>query len=259
MSGVRPTKRCLDDLELGFPSITTPLTSVDHPLVSKAQTVPRQVTSGGTERVLALSDRFWCKVKVGNYRGIAGELQHDPASGLPEHQWWLVAAGHRQADSPKHDFYDQITQECQRAARGMPNNVSSDALLPATIDAKRYIAEQAALLVDSIRQIVRDCLRRSTHTGEASVAETDGHRIVGLVKSTDGESYVAVAAEGFIRPDLIAIILDAVPGLSADDWIPEPGEVLGIQPISGQIIYSAMLPASAQAELLEEGEPEPRD
>ena len=254
MDGVRPTKRCLNDLGLNFPPLNTPLETVDHPLISKAQATPSLYASGGAERVLALTDHYWCKVKIHDHRGVAGEVDHIGTADLPSHLWWLVTAGRRQGDSPKHDFYDQITQECQRAARGLPQTVSSEVLLPNEKDKKRYVAEQAALAVESIKAVVRECLCRSAHAGDAVVAETDGHRIVGLVKPMDGESYVAVAAEGFIDPNMLAIILNAVPEVNADDWLPEPGDVLGIQPLNGQIVYSALLPASALAALLEESD-----
>ena len=37
-----------------------------------------------------------------------------------------------------------------------------------------------------------------------------------------------------------------------DDWLAEPGGAMGIEPRTGQIIYSAMIPADTQAAILDE-------
>jgi len=68
MSSVRPTRRCLDDLELRFPPLDVPLHETEHDLIAKAQRLPDEFASGGAERVLAIDDRVWFKVKVGAYR-----------------------------------------------------------------------------------------------------------------------------------------------------------------------------------------------
>ncbi|MGO2748344.1 hypothetical protein [Microbacterium sp.] len=78
MSHVRPTKRCLDDLRLKFAPLDVPLHETEHDLVAKAQRLPNESASGGAERVLAIDDRVWFKVKVGDYRGAGGRVVDIP-------------------------------------------------------------------------------------------------------------------------------------------------------------------------------------
>lgn len=75
--GVRPTKRCLDDLDLVLPDLGQPLEEIDHPVVACAQTVPELRNAGGTQRILTLSDRVWFKVKTGNQRAAVIQLHGD--------------------------------------------------------------------------------------------------------------------------------------------------------------------------------------
>lgn len=42
--------------------------------------------------------------------------------------------------------------------------------------------------------------------------------------------------------------------MGPEDWSVEPGEVLGITPDVGQIVYSAILPPESLAQILEESE-----
>lgn len=72
------------------------------------------------------------------------------------------------------------------------------------------------------------------------------------MKSQDGETYLAIATEGFLDPREVAVVLSAVPGMTADDWQIEPGEVLGITPGVGQLVYSAMLPPETLAAMLDD-------
>ena len=251
---VRPTKRALEDLELGFPALIQPLHRIDHPLVEHAQRVPQEREAGGAERIRELDDRIWFKVKTSNYRGAAGEVNTaaDPSyADLASSGWWLVAAGHRQADTSGKDFYARIADECARAGRGT-GHVSTDHLLPAQLDYERWIAEEAALAVVAIKRVVREAIARSAQTGGMRVAETRHHRIGALVVSREGETYLAVMAEGFVDPRMLAIVLDAVPGVDPGDWLPEPAAVLEIDPGPGQLVFSTMLPGLALASILEE-------
>jgi len=83
MTPVRPTKRCLDDLELRFPPLDVPLHETEHELIAKAQRLPDEFASGGAERVLAIDDRVWFKVKVGEHRGAGGHVVEVPDSIPP--------------------------------------------------------------------------------------------------------------------------------------------------------------------------------
>jgi len=77
-------------------------------------------------------------------------------------------------------------------------------------------------------------------------------RVGALIHQRDGESYLAVTAEGFWDHRLIAVILDAVPGVSADEWQIEPSTVDGISPADGQVVYSTMIPVEALSAVLDE-------
>ncbi|MFT4157333.1 MAG: hypothetical protein QM630_05305 [Microbacterium sp.] len=216
MSSVRPTKRTLDDLELKFPPLEVPLYETEHDLIAKAQRLPDEVASGGAERVLSVDDRVWFKVKVGEYRGAGGWVTDVP-EGLPP-QWWLVAGGLRRADSKDQDFYSALEAECRRAAKGTSASVNSDHLLPQDIDFRRWRTEQAALGVVALQRVVRELICRSAHSGGPVEATARGQGLIAWVKSQDGETYLAIATEGFLDPREVAVVLSAVPGMTADDW-----------------------------------------
>ncbi|MGQ7312858.1 hypothetical protein ACUOFU_14210 [Microbacterium arabinogalactanolyticum] len=248
MSSVRPTKRSLDDLGVRFPPLDTPLHEIGHELISKAQRLPDEHAAGGAERILAISDRVWFKVKVGEHRGAGGRIEAGDCD-VP-HQWWLVAGGLRRADSKEQDFYGGLETECRRAASGTSAAVNSDHLLPQEIDSLRFTAEQAALGVIALQKAVREGIADSAHSGAPVEATAGRQRLIIWVKSGDADTYLAISAEGFLDPKEIAIILDAVPGMTADDWAIEPGEVLGITPDVGQLVYSAMIPPGVLAAVL---------
>lgn len=250
MTSVRPTKRCLDNLELSFPPLDVPLHDTEHDLIAKAQRLPDEFASGGAERVLAIDDRVWFKVKVGEYRGAGGHVVDVPDDIPP--LWWLVAGGLRRADSKNQDFYGALDAECRRAAKGTSATVSSDHLLPQDIDLRRWRAEQAALGVVALQRVVRELICRSAHSGGPVEATAQGQGLIAWVKSHDGETYLAIATEGFLDPREIAVVLSAVPGMAVDNWQIEPGEVLGITPGVGRLVYSAMLPPESLAAMLDD-------
>lgn len=226
---------------------------MDYPLVEKAQRLPEDHASGGAERVLSLSDRLWFKVKIGEYRGAAGEVS-SRTEETPS-LWWLVAGGLRRADTKAQDFYKQLEAECVRSAKLQKNNtegISSTHLLPQDIDYRRYKAEQVALGVEALQKAVCEAICMSAHSGKPAAATTSGQRLIAWVKSSDGDTYLAIAAEGYLDPKEIAVLLNSVPGMSSDDWASEPGEVLGITPEYGQLVFSAMLPPESLAAILED-------
>ena len=253
MNGVRPTKRALTDLGLGFPHLEEPLEELDHELIVKAQKLPDVHAAGGAKRITAIVDRVWFKLKVDDYRGVAGQFSAlaDTAPAM----WWIGAAGHRKNDTPNQDFYSRLQNECEREAkkdRAHTAKTRSVHLGPQEIDRARYVAELAALTSVALRKIVREAICRSAHSGHQVSAATQNQRITAWVKSLDGETYLAIATDGFLDPKEIAIILDAVPGMNADEWMIEPGEVLGITPGRGELVFSAILPAESLAMLLED-------
>lgn len=255
---VRPTKRALVDLGHAFPSLDVQLHLVDDVLLQKSQSLPDEVAAGGAERVRSLNDRVWFKVKTNDVRGAAGkaetpaEFRSGPATDLPADAWWLVAAGHRQSDTKNRDFYARLHAECKRAAKGTSASVSSAHLEPVRDDYRRWQLENATLVVLVLQRKVREAIARAAQTGKIWRVGIGTFQIGALVKHVDGESYLAVAADGFWDAKMLAVLLDAVPGVQADDWQIEPSEVVGITPSSGQVIYSAIIPPDSLAEVLDE-------
>ncbi|WP_337974347.1 hypothetical protein [Cellulomonas sp. NTE-D12] len=247
---VRPTRRALSDLGLTFPRLDVPLATIDHPLVVKAQGLPEAVQAGGAERIVSITDRTWFKVKTQDYRGAAGDVPSGNDPAVPDHSWWLAAAGHRRADTPTQDFYSRLTTECERAGRGS-GGVISEGLLPQETDYKRWYAELATLAVTAMQGLIRKAIVKSAHDGKLWTVTVQHHVIGALVRTDDGETYLAVTAEGYYDARLVAVLLDSVPGVAADDWIAEPGPVLGINPNQGQIVFSTMLPPTSLASLLD--------
>ena len=208
---VRPTIRFLCDLGLSFPRLNEPLWRISHPLVAHMQQTPDEVRASGAEPIRSLSDRLWWKC----------------------------------------DFYRQLQAEALRHGRGT-GKPSTSHLLPQQVDADRLTAETAALAVEATRTMILGLVARSLIDGKAYAAFLSGHIITALVRAKDGgEAYLAIAAEGFIQPRMIALILSAVPGIGESDWQAEPGGVSDIEPKEGQIIWSTMIPPDIQARILE--------
>lgn len=251
---VRPTKRCLDDLGLRFPSVEQSLDTLDHPVVAKAQQVPAEVAAHGAERVLLARDRVWFKVKIGMGRAVVTELDRvteERAEFVESGAWWWIgAAGRRKQDSST-DFYTDLAAECTRAGKGT-GAASSAHLLPADIDIRRLAGELVYRSVLGIRTVVRGLIARSIRNGEVWTATLSSHTISARVQAREGEAYLAIGAEGFFDPRILAVILAAVPGVAPDDWIPEPKGVFGLEPRLGEIVYSTLIPPDAQRAILDE-------
>jgi len=248
--GVRPTKRCLADLDLPLPDLGHPLDEFDHPVVAAAQTVPAQRDAGGAQRILSLNDRVWFKVKTGGQRAVVIELRGDELpDGLPPRvgAWWIGAAGRRQADSPQRDFYESIQRECTSG-----RTVSTTRLLPGDWDWKRLTAEQAVAWRREMKRMVVRLIATSLTTGHLAVAEFRQHRVKALVRAENGhEAYLAIMAEGIPDPEVFALLLDCVPGVSAADWQPEPSPIAEMTPSPGEIIWSTLFPSEVASAILE--------
>lgn len=186
-----------------------------------AQAVPEQRDAGGAERVVALADRVWFKVKTSDHRAAVTELR---GADLPDWvrlsrgAWWIGAAGRRQADSAQRDFYAALHRECTRG-----KTVSSDHLLPAEWDWKRLAAEQAVAWRREMKRMVIRLVAVSLKSGHLAVAEFQNHRIKALVRAENGyDAYLAMIAEGVPDPPMFALLLDCTPGVAPEDWQPEP-------------------------------------
>ncbi len=249
-SGVRPTRRTLADLGQSLPDLGVPLDEVEHVVVKVAQAVPEQREAGGAERILALKDRVWFKVKVGDQRAVVIELadheraeDYAPAVG----NWWIGAAGRRQADSPQRDFYDAITRECTTG-----KTVSTVGLLPTEWDWKRLTAEQAIAWRREMKRMVIRLIAMSLTSGKLAIAEFDQHRIKALVRADNGhEAYLAIITEGIPNAEVFALLLDCVPGVSPADWQPEPSPLAEMAPSQGEIIWSTLFPSEVANAILE--------
>lgn len=243
---VRPTHRSLNELGLPAPDLGVLLHELEHPLVMRAQQVPERTRSGGSERVRSIADRIFFKVKTSHWRGAVCEI--DPIVPHIAQTWWLVAAGNRAADSPQHDFYDHLKSETHRAG---PNSCDSSALLPSEWDKKRLTAEAATNAARLVRNLTRLAATESLKNGDIrgfAVAKCDIR--VRLSVHDDGRAYVAVGAVGGIDATLMVAVLSALPSLGPDDWMPEPSEILGLQPAQGEILWSAMMQPDAQTALM---------
>lgn len=248
--GVRPTKRCLGDLGAELPDLGVRLEELGHPVIVSAQIIPEQRDAGGAERVVALNDRVWFKVKTSDHRAAVTELRGEE---LPEWvrpsrgAWWIGAAGRRQADSPQRDFYATLQRECTRG-----KTVSSDHLIPANWDWKRLAAEQAVAWRREMKRMVIRLVAMSLKSGHLAVAEFRSHRIKALVRAANGhEAYLAIIAEGVPDPQMFALLLDCVPGVASEDWQPEPSPLAEMIPGSGEIIWSTLLPSEVANAILD--------
>ena len=248
--GVRPAKRCVGDLAAELPDLGVRLEELDDPVIVSAQIVPEQRDAGGVERVVALTDRVWFKVKTSDRRAVVTEVR---GTDLPDWvrpsrgAWWIGAAGRRQADSAQRDFYATLQRECTTG-----KTVSSDHLLPAEWDWNRLAAEQAVAWRREMKSMVIRLVAMSLKSGQLAVAEFRSHRIKALVRAENGhEAYLAIIAEGVPDPQMFALLLDCVPGVASEDWQPEPSPLAEMNPGSGEIIWSTLFPSEIASEILD--------
>lgn len=259
-SGVRPTQRCLiDDLRLAIPDLGVVFEHIDHDLVVKAQRVPSEVASGGSERILALDDRVWLKVKTEVWRGAVTAVDDEGTEATT--RWWLGAAGERQGDSAHRDFYEHIRSECARA-RAQANSatggrvrteVSSEHLLPTLWDRDRLEAELAYQALRETQRLICRMAAESMRTMRVICFDLNGHEVRVFVRAKHEDAYIAISAAGIVNPNVYVMLLGAIPGISVDDWMPEPGghSEFNLTPREGEILWSAVLPPSVAAKLLE--------
>lgn len=250
---VRPTHICLTELGLKVPTADIRLSQVDHDLVNESQRLPRIHEAGAVERIVALDDRVWFKVKTGRWRGAATRLTgRDPS--VPTNQpadhtwWWLGIGGIRREGDPK-DFYRSLAEAARREGSGT-GSVSSQRWLPSRWDWDRLEAEDAYGVVVGIRRIVSALIARSLRTGHAYQAQLPGYSLTAMARAHDGDTYLIIGADRIADRRILAIILTSVPDVDADSWQPEPGPVFGIHAEPGEVIWSTIIPPTAAAELL---------
>jgi hypothetical protein len=237
-----------DDLNTSVPPISEPLYGVANALIEEAQRLPERYAAGGAERIISLKDRVWFKVKTSRWRGAATRL---PEADRPDASlqvrlapWWIGAAGYRRDGDPT-DFYAALEADANRSG-------GSDKWLPSDWDWKRLELEQAYAWEAQIRRVVRGLIARSLRDGSIYLAEFRGYSITALARVNEGETYLKVGLTRIADPKIFAVILNAVPGVDPESWMPEPGGVADLEPEPGEIIWSTILPAAVAASLLDE-------
>jgi hypothetical protein len=222
--------------------------------VKRAQSLPDELKASALERVRSLTDRVWFKIRTGRWRGAAtrltdGELGEFQPSLDPPGRWWVGAGGWREAGAPD-DFYAGLEARAIREGKGT-GAPSSAWLMPTDWDWRRLSVESAVAWAVQLRSLVRQLIASSVTSGDC-VRATFRDYVIEVVVRADGAegAFLAVTAEGIYDHKIIAAILSAVPGVTADDWQPEPGGVSGIQPRPGQIIWSTLLEPQVTADVL---------
>ncbi|MEV6153017.1 hypothetical protein AB0L53_21970 [Nonomuraea sp. NPDC052129] len=254
MRRARSTLRALrEDLRLPVPPIDDPLDEIDHPVLVKASA---QFADDSTphERIRAITDQVLFKVKIQRWRAAAW-LEAD----LP----WIIAAGTRE-DGAADDFYTAL-ETTAKAARARYNAEHAQPisgptyvghLLPADEDRIRYQAESGIRALRQLRQTINHLTCASLHDGHEHAADL-GTSVIGIqVRADDGhETYCAVRITGPVPIDLVALVLELIPGCDPRSWAPEarmPERAL----IGNEQIWSTLMDPHAAAKLLET-HPEP--
>jgi hypothetical protein len=241
---VRPTLACLGVLNVKLPNLDQPLHQLDHPLIVKAQKIPELIGCNEAEPILALKDRRWLKVKVGDYRGGVTEQRTPPkfADVSAGSSFWLGLAGKRQGDSKQRDFYENLDDD-------------TAPFLPQDKDWKRWYAEQAVSAQLIARQMVRRCAWLSLTLGKPFCFEIGEALVWARIRMLDdGEVYVAIGAHGIVDAKTYAMLISSFPEIEPDEWGSEPNGVAELETEPGEIIYSALLSPQGQAVLLSEAD-----
>ena len=218
-----------------------PLSTLDHPLIAKAQAIPDLVESHGAERIRAIADTVWFKTKVDDWRGAVTWVGSCP---LPEigidRSWWMGACGRRKEDSTRQDFYGCLPS-------------SGQSLMPKELDWERWFAETMVAATAASQRIVRQAAAQSLRSGEIisfgfGPSEIDVH----IRFQSSGEVYIAFKVTDVTDPRIYALLFSSFPCIPCDHWLMEPDGVAGLEPSDDEIIYSALIPHEEQINLLDE-------
>lgn len=156
------------------------------------------------------------------------------------------------AEGDRKDAYSRAIARSEAGREDSPSGVDTRWMLPAERDARRQIAEFAAREEAAMRHQVLAMIAESARTGRVLTTMYGHHSLEVLVKAPDNLTYLAVGITGVHRPEELAALLDCVPGVSRDSWGVEPGDVLGITPRPGQLVFSTILDPVELAPLLEQ-------
>jgi len=250
--GPRPTVRCLRD-DLGFaklPPATQPLDEIDHVLVGKARDLCR-TDPPASEPIREIDDRRFWKVKIERWRGA---LWCDGPGR------WIVAAGYRRAGDPD-DFYAELGESARRWRADynrsntppLTTDTWIDPLLPGQADEDRLVLEAAVRVVDDLRRTVRDLTLETARSGVEAVDEAAGCELGVLVRHGElGEVYVGIRVIGPAKPEIHAVILDAVPAVAdRAGWFLDRMPGRASRP--GELVWSNLLDADELDRLLRGG------
>ncbi|WP_305785954.1 hypothetical protein [Symbioplanes lichenis] len=218
-----------------------------HDLIREAQRLPDTCAAGGAERIRSLGDRLWFKVKTGRWRGAATDLPHE--RGGRSARWWLGAGGYRRDGDPA-DFYAVLAAAAKRAARTSTSPASSDRWLPTQWDWDRLEAEETVAWELQPRRVIGGMIARSLRDGRAYHTVFRRFSVTAVARAQDGETYLVIGFDTAADAGTLSAILRAVPGIEEDDWMIEPGKVLGIEAAPGEHIWSTALPTRVAADLL---------
>jgi hypothetical protein len=168
----------------------------------------------------------------------------DASPQVRQAPWWLGTAGYRRAGDPG-DFYSALAGAWAR------DGGSSDKWMPADWDWKRLELEQAYAWESQIRRIVRELIARSLHDGYPYQAEFHHYKVTALARAHGEETYLVISTENVADPKILAIIMNAIPGIDHASWLPEPDGVAGIDPEPGEVVWSTIMPPAVAAQLLD--------
>lgn len=121
------------------------------------------------------------------------------------------------------------------------HGIDTDILLPQEWDRNRLKAEIAYAEYRAYEEIMIMATARSLRSGKVVTAEFSQFSMGVLVRADQGQQFVAFIARNVFDPKRLAVMMNALPGITADDWGPEPGGIADLRPGSGEIIWSAVL------------------
>lgn len=171
-----------------------------------------------------------------------------------------IGSSLRECGSPE-DFYEALAASA-KAARARYNAEYSQPLgtdtccrpwLPTDDDYDRYTAEGGVRLLRQLRIAVRDLACKSLLDGYEHATEVGGAELGLQIKGSDLETYVVMRIFGSVPPNLLAVILDEVPGCDRDGWYPE--FTMPDRPLNpGEQAYPNLMDTGAAAKLLADRE-----
>lgn len=210
----------LDELGIALPTADVPLHLLTDEPIPAAQSHPERFEAGGVERVKALRDRVWFKLKSGRWRGAVVRLTdrelvseaetHDGDTLDASDRWWLGAAGLRE-DGSRRDFYATVAAQaqCERSPQN-PDGVNTDDLLPQGWDRKRLRLERAYQQRKVFEEVLITAAARSLLTGKAVMADFSVYSMGVLIRADRGEQYVAFIAKNVLDVRVLAVMLDSI-------------------------------------------------